>query len=73
MARKKTWKELNSGQKAKGALMIGIQLGLQAVALKDLKSRSAAEVNGPKAAWVAGTFVNFLGPIAYFLFGRRKA
>ena len=72
MVRKKTWKELSSGQKGRGALMIGIQLGLQAVALKDLKRLSAAEVNGPQAACAAGTVVNFLGPIAYFLFGRRK-
>jgi hypothetical protein len=28
--------------------------------------------NGPRRLWVAVSFVNFVGPIAYFAFGRRR-
>jgi hypothetical protein len=29
-------------------------------------------VRGSKLYWAAATFVNFVGPLAYFLFGRRR-
>jgi hypothetical protein len=29
-------------------------------------------VKGPKRLWRAVAFVNFVGPISYFLFGRKK-
>lgn len=48
-----------------------LQLGLQTAALRDLKKRPAAQVRGPKPAWVAASFVNYVGPIAYFAIGRR--
>ncbi|MCV9994785.1 MULTISPECIES: PLDc N-terminal domain-containing protein [Paeniglutamicibacter] len=48
------------------------QLALQFVALRDLVKRPALEVNGPKSAWAAATFINFLGPLAYLAFGRAK-
>lgn len=72
MARKKTWSELTGGQKWR-AFVLGIaQLALQFVALKDLAERPQSEVRGPKAAWVAGSFANFVGPLAYLLVGRLK-
>ena len=69
---KKHWKDLGKG--AKCAIVLGacVQLGLQAAALRDLSQRSPAQVNGAKAAWVAASFINFAGPIAYFLRGRRQ-
>jgi hypothetical protein len=27
---------------------------------------------GSKKLWVAAAFVNFVGPLAYFMFGRRR-
>jgi hypothetical protein len=50
-----------------------IQLVLQWVALRDLRKRSAEEVKGPRWLWGVATFVNTVGPIAYFVFGRRRA
>ncbi|MFD1375365.1 PLD nuclease N-terminal domain-containing protein [Micrococcus antarcticus] len=41
-------------------------------ALRDLYKRPAEQVKGPKPAWAAASMINFLGPIAYFAFGRRK-
>jgi hypothetical protein len=48
-----------------------VQLGLQVAALRDLHRRSDRQVRGSRRLWVAASFVNFLGPVAYFLAGRR--
>jgi uncharacterized membrane protein YdjX (TVP38/TMEM64 family) len=71
MARKKKWSELSGGQRFGVVVGAIVQIALQAAALRDLKKRPADQVNGPKVAWVLGSFVNTLGPIAYFLFGRK--
>jgi len=42
------------------------------LAWRDLARRPAAQVRGPKVVWFAVTFINALGPVAYFLLGRRK-
>jgi len=50
-----------------------LQLGLMAFALIDLVRRPPAGVNGPKWAWAfIVILVNLIGPIAYFLIGRRE-
>lgn len=72
MAAKKRLKDLSGTQKIRIAIMAAAQLALQGAAVKDLLRRPAAQVNGPKVAWFAVSFLNFIGPIAYFLFGRRK-
>jgi hypothetical protein len=49
-----------------------IQLGLMIAALIDLIKRS--KVKGPKWMWVLIImFVNFIGPIIYFVVGREEA
>jgi hypothetical protein len=51
--------------------VIIIQLILMVVALVDLKKSES--VNGPKLMWVfIIIFINLLGPVAYFIFGRRN-
>jgi hypothetical protein len=51
--------------------VIIIQLILLSVALVDLKKNE--RVNGPKLMWVfIIIFINLLGPVAYFVFGRRN-
>lgn len=48
-----------------------IQLILMIVALVDIRRIHAT--NGPKWAWVLITiFVNIVGPIIYFIFGRKN-
>lgn len=71
MARKK-WSELSTPQQTLVVAGAAVQIGLLGAALLDLSKRRPEEVNGPKAAWVAASFVNFVGPIAYFAFGRKK-
>lgn len=72
MAAKKRWKEISRGRKCAIVLVACVQLGLQAAALRDLSQRTPAQVNGAKGKWVAASFINFAGPITYFLRGRRK-
>ncbi len=51
--------------------IILLQLLLIVVALIDLARRP--KVNGPKWIWVVIiVLINFIGPIAYFLVGRRE-
>jgi hypothetical protein len=66
------WNEMKPAQKG-GAIILGmLQFSLLAAALWDLRHRPAAEVNGDKRLWTAFAFVNFIGPITYFVFGRKK-
>ena len=68
--RQKRWSELASRQRT-GIMLAGVvQIGLQTATLVDLHRRPARRVRGDKRLWVAGSFVNFAGPIAYFMRGR---
>jgi hypothetical protein len=49
-----------------------VQLALAAAAWGDLAARPSALVNGRKNVWAAVIGVNFLGPMTYFLWGRRS-
>ena len=54
-------------------MVVGVvQVALQVAALVDLRGRSEAELNGSERVWVMLSFVNFVGPIAYFVAGRRR-
>ncbi|ALE06849.1 hypothetical protein AL755_17590 [Arthrobacter sp. ERGS1:01] len=72
MAAKQRWSNLS--KRAKVRIVVGgcVQIALQLAALRDLSRRKPLEVNGPKPAWVAASFINFAGPIAYFVWGRKK-
>ena len=69
---KKRWSDLGPVQKGTVALSVTIQLGLLTAALRDIYRRPAAEVRGDKRLWVAAAFINFVGPISYFLIGRKR-
>lgn len=53
--------------------LLGAELILNALAQRDLSRRSADEVRGPKLMWRVIAMQNFIGPGAYFLFGRRRS
>ncbi|NDZ97229.1 hypothetical protein G3I13_18825 [Streptomyces sp. SID6673] len=59
--------------RSRAMIIVGavIQFVLQGAALRDLKRRPSAQVKGPKPLWVGLSFVNYLGPIAYFAVGRK--
>lgn len=72
MAVKKRWKDLSRTNRFRIVVLAAAQLGLQFIALRDLAKRPAEQVNGAKAKWVALSFLNFAGPIAYLVVGRRS-
>lgn len=69
--KKKSWAELSGPERVSVVVMAAIQLGLAIVAWVDLAKRPAEKVNGPKVAWAFAIAVNYVGPIAYFIKGRR--
>lgn len=72
MAKKKTWKEMSPASKA-GTIAVGVaQVALLLAAQRDISRRPAALINGPKLAWRAAAFINFIGPMGYFVFGRKR-
>lgn len=69
--KKPTWSELSTGKKAGVVAMGTAQMALAATAWRDLAKRSAAEIRGRKGIWAAIIAINWVGPIAYFIRGRR--
>jgi len=68
----KRWDELGGAQK--GAVVVTgiVQVALLVAALTDIYRRPTDEIRGPKLLWAAASFVNFVGPISYFLLGRKR-
>jgi phosphohistidine swiveling domain-containing protein len=69
---KKQWRDLTDLQKGAIVLSSAVQVGLLAAALVDIYRRSQEEIWGSKPWWTAVSFVNFVGPVSYFLFGRKR-
>lgn len=69
---KKKWADLSDGQRAAAVVGAAVQLALQVAALRDLKRRPAEGVRGPKIGWVLASFVNTVGPVAYFTVGIKR-
>ena len=68
---KQRWEDMSTGQRA-GVIVTGaVQVALAVSAWVDLARRPAEEINGPKGLWGGIIAINFIGPIAYFLGGRR--
>ena len=72
MWKRKPWCELTIVEKIGFTLLSALQFILLAAALWDIHHRSEDEIQGSKVMWTLISFVNFVGPIAYFLFGRKR-
>jgi hypothetical protein len=70
--RPKQWRDLTDRQKRGIVLLGALQLALLAIALIDIRRRPADAINGSKRLWTAVLFINGIGPIAYFVFGRKR-
>ena len=70
MAKKIT--DLTAQQKKMVGFSATVQFALAGLALADIWRRPAAEIRGSRALWSAACAVNFIGPLSYFIFGRRK-
>jgi phosphohistidine swiveling domain-containing protein len=69
---KKRWRDLTDLQKGAIVLSSAVQVALLAATLVDIYRRPQEEIRGSKRAWTAISFVNFVGPVSYFLFGRKR-
>ncbi len=69
---RRSWKDLSSGQRTAFKIAAVAQYAFMAAALIDLKFRSPELVRGSKKLWAAVSMVNFVGPIAYFAWGRKR-
>jgi bacteriorhodopsin len=69
---KRRWRDLSPGKRA-AIIGVGVvQNGLLVAALVDLRRRPAKKVRGDKRVWAAASFVSWVGPIAYFTYGRKR-
>lgn len=69
--RTRRWDELSPRQQTATLVAASVQLSLAATAWAQLATTPAAEVNGSKVRWAAIIAINFLGPLAWFRWGRR--
>ena len=72
MATKRSWSDFTPAQRARMLVAASVQLALAATAWTDLARRPAALIRGPKALWAVLIAVNFIGPLSYFVVGRRR-
>ncbi|SDI14687.1 Phospholipase_D-nuclease N-terminal [Actinokineospora alba] len=72
MTRKK-WSDLKPGQRRGFVAASLVEFALAAAAWTDLARRTPEQVRGRKPLWAAAIAVNFVGPIAYFCWGRVPA
>jgi hypothetical protein len=71
MSRRTHWSDLSDRQKFAFGLLGAVELVLLVAALADIRRRPVEQINGSKTMWTALSFIEFFGPIAYFLVGRR--
>jgi hypothetical protein len=69
---KREWKDLSLRQRRAIVLGSVIQVGLLVAALVDIHRRPEEEIWCNKWLWTLASFVNFVGPISYFSFGRKR-
>ena len=72
MAERKSWSDISGRQRWLISGVGVVQLTLLLAALRDLRRRPPEQINGSKKLWTAAVFVNWIGPIAYFIKGRRS-
>jgi cytolysin (calcineurin-like family phosphatase) len=72
MVKKRKWQDMSSGQKTAALVLGSIQVALAVTAWRDLAKREVSEVRGSKARWAVVIGVNFIGPVLYFLRGRKR-
>lgn len=68
---RKRWSELSPRTRQLLLVLGSVQLSLLATALIDIIRRPQEQIRGNKWLWAGVSFISFIGPIAYFLFGRQ--
>jgi hypothetical protein len=65
------WQALSPATRGALLFLFSLQLSLTATALTDLARRPPEQVNGPRWAWALVSLISFVGPLAYFRWGRK--
>lgn len=68
----KRWDETSNRQRVVAALLTTVQVSLAVAAWIDLARRKPHQVNGSKRRWAGIIAINFVGPLLYFVKGRRS-
>ncbi len=68
----KRWKAAAPAVKPQAIARSIINLAFLIWAVRDIRRRSADEIKGNRKFWLAAAFVTPIGPIAYFIFGRKR-
>jgi hypothetical protein len=68
----RTWSELTPRQQAAVLTLGSVQLSLAATAWTQLARTPAPLVRGRKLVWAAVIAVNWIGPVAWFRWGRVR-
>ena len=68
----KRWKRSSPTMKAPAVAQRMIQLALMIWAVRDIRRRRDDEINGNRKVWTLAAFAPPIGPITYFLFGRKR-
>jgi hypothetical protein len=71
--KKQRWSDFTPHQRQAIVAAGIVQNSLLIAAWVDLYRRPAEQVKGNKRVWAVGALVSWIGPISYFLFGRRSA
>jgi len=69
----KQWNDFKLWQKIAIIKLALVQIGLFISAWRDLSGRPTEKINGSKPMWRAALFLNFIGPLAYFVRGRKQS
>jgi Phospholipase_D-nuclease N-terminal len=69
---RRRWSDLTPAQQTAVLVLGSVQLSLAATAWTDLARRPAARVRGPKLLWALVIAVNWVGPLAWFRWGRLR-
>ncbi len=66
------WADMQLAQRRMLVVSVAVQFALLAAALIDIRRRPREQIRGPKGVWAGVSFINFAGPAAYFVFGRKR-
>jgi phospholipase D-like protein len=69
---KRRWRDLPPGKRAAIIVVAIVQNCLLIAALVDIRRRPVKKVRGDKRVWAAVSFVSWIGPIAWFTYGRKR-
>jgi hypothetical protein len=70
----KKFKERYSRKQQIGIGVLGVlELSAKVAAARDIRRRPNDQIRGSKWAWRMALLVNTVGPLGYFLLGRRRA